>query len=243
MGDFSCQFFYIALFNFVLLPWTSLDVVIEIGAFSLHFWALTALIIFIDPATNTRKAEDTSVGGTPLTASFVVLQRSSCCGLYIVSVALLQLHDGLHLALGDGDADVVGEQVPEHEGVHHGGGEQRRHGEHGHRGQRHAQGLGEAVVHLGGVADRRGRRAGHRRRVRPPREREPEPAEEVDPHAQRRVQEHADEEGHPGGVPELAGDLGPSVTQILLGGGVSVSDIYRIRIRHGYTSDTFLAIS
>ena len=34
-----------------------------------------------------------------------------------------------------------------------------------------------------------------------------------------------------------------SVTRILLGGGVSVSDTYRIRIRPGYTSDTFLAVS
>ena len=37
--------------------------------------------------------------------------------------------------------------------------------------------------------------------------------------------------------------LGLSVTRILLGGGVSVSDTYRIWIRPGYTSDTFLAIS
>jgi len=34
-----------------------------------------------------------------------------------------------------------------------------------------------------------------------------------------------------------------SVTRILLGGGVSVSDTYRIRIRPGYASDTFLAVS
>ena len=34
-----------------------------------------------------------------------------------------------------------------------------------------------------------------------------------------------------------------SVTRILLGGGVSVSDTDRIRIRPGYASDTFLAVS
>ena len=37
--------------------------------------------------------------------------------------------------------------------------------------------------------------------------------------------------------------VGTSVTQILLGGGVSVSDTYRIWIRPGYASDTFLAVS
>jgi len=34
-----------------------------------------------------------------------------------------------------------------------------------------------------------------------------------------------------------------SVTRILLGGGVSVSDTYRIKIRPGYATDTFLAVS
>nr|ACN33554.1 unknown [Zea mays] len=124
-------------------------------------------------------------------------------------MALVQLHDGLHLVVRDGDADVVGEELPEHERVHQRGDEQRRHREHGDHGQRHAERLGEGVVHLGGVADGRDGGAGHRERVRPPRQREAEPPEEVDPHRQRRVQEHGDEVGHPGPVAELARDLGP----------------------------------
>jgi hypothetical protein len=130
-------------------------------------------------------------------------------GAAVLALALVQLYDGLHLVVRDGDADVIGEELPEHERVHQCGDEQRRRSEHGDRGQRHAERHGEGVVHLGGVADGRDGGAGHRERVRPPRQREAEPPEEVDPHRQRRVQEHGDEVGHPGAVPELARDPGP----------------------------------
>jgi hypothetical protein len=140
----------------------------------------------------------------------------SCLDVIIVAVAaasavaaLVQLHDGLHLALRDGDGDVVGEEVPEHERLQERGDEERGDGERGDGGERDAERLGEAVVHHGGVADGGDGGAGHGERVGPPCQREPEAAEEVGPHGQRGVEEHGDEVGDAGAEAELAGDVGP----------------------------------
>ena len=53
----------------------------------------------------------------------------------------------------------------------------------------------------------------------------------------------AQEDGVAGSRATSVRAASPSVTRILLGGGVSISDTYRIRIRPGYASDTFLAVS
>jgi hypothetical protein len=113
-------------------------------------------------------------------------RRSACLDVIVAVPAasilapLVQLHDGLHLALRDGDGDVIGEEVPEHERLHERGDEERGDGERGDHGECDAERLGEAVVHHGGVADGGDGGTGHGERVGPPGEREPEAAEEVD---------------------------------------------------------------
>jgi hypothetical protein len=82
----------------------------------------------------------------------------------------------------DGDGDVVGEEVPEDECVEHGGHQQAGDGDGSDAREPDGERAGEDVGHHRGVRDRGDRRASHRERVRPPRQRETESPEEVDPH-------------------------------------------------------------
>jgi hypothetical protein len=96
---------------------------------------------------------------------------------------LLRCDTGLELALRDGDGDVVGEEVAEHDGVQQRGEEERRHRQRGGHPEADAQRLREHVLHLRRVADGGDRGARHGERVRPPRQREAEPPEQVDAHS------------------------------------------------------------